>query len=409
MQLSERQQKTVAIAATIVAGLIIASAALGLFWLLAKFVRTYSHVFLPLAVAGIAALVCQPYYELLRERLRLPVPLAIVALFLSVLIPIGLFFAFFGSVIVNEVVNLCQQIPIWWRQMLAQIDQHWPEVKSFLSDHPLGQRVTQTLDGMGPMVVSALEQVATTSVRAGSGLFGWTASAFSWAVAPVYFVFILTMPRQDISQIGNYLPFLKEETRKDVVYLVREFINIMVAFFRGQFIIAFLQGVLLAIGFRLVGLQYGIVLGLLLGFLNVIPYLGSMVGLSITLPLAYFQNEGGGKTLASVLVVLGVVQLIEGYVLTPKIMGDRTGLHPMVIIFAIFFWGSALGGVLGMILAIPLTAFLVVLLAIGQGKVHHRVDLAVVLSLRRETRTSGMCRIASPKSPSRRRRGDWEN
>jgi len=183
-----------------------------------------------------------------------------------------------------------------------------------------------------------------------------------------YFVFFLILPRKDVAQLDNYLPFLKEETRKDIVYLVREFVNIMVAFFRGQFIIAFLQGVLLAIGFSLVGLKYGLVLGLLLGFLNVIPYLGSMLGLSITLPLAYFQEGGGVTTLAGVIVVLVIVQAIEGYILTPKIMGDRTGLHPMVIIFAVFFWGSALGGILGMILAIPLTAFLVVFWRLAKEK-----------------------------------------
>lgn len=132
------------------------------------------------------------------------------------------------------------------------------------------------------------------------------------------------------------------------------------AFFRGQIIIAFLQGLLFAIGFTAVGLKYGAVLGFALGFLNVIPYLGSMVGLSITLPLAYFQDGGGLVTLCCVIAVFLVVQSIEGYILTPKIMGDRTGLHPMAIIFAIFFWGTALGGILGMILAIPLTAFLVV-------------------------------------------------
>jgi len=156
------------------------------------------------------------------------------------------------------------------------------------------------------------------------------------------------------------MPFFKPETRKDALYLVTEFVNIVVAFFRGQLIIAFLQGVLYAIGFSAVGLRYGFVLGLLLGLLNVIPYLGSIIGLGIGLPLAYFQ-QGGGLLLAGlVMIVFTVVQLIESYGLTPRIMGDRTGLHPIVIIVAIFFWGSALEGILGMIMAIPLTAFLVV-------------------------------------------------
>jgi predicted PurR-regulated permease PerM len=117
---------------------------------------------------------------------------------------------------------------------------------------------------------------------------------------------------------------------------------------------------LFAIGFSVVGLRYGFVLGLILGFLNIIPYLGSMVGLGIAIPLAFFQDGGGLMLVIWVLVIFTMVQMIEGYLLTPKIMGDRTGLHPMAIIVAIFFWGTALGGIMGMILAIPLTAFLVV-------------------------------------------------
>ena len=88
----------------------------------------------------------------------------------------------------------------------------------------------------------------------------------------------------------------------------------------------------------------------------------------IGLPLAYFQEGGGTVTLILVLVVFTVVQIVEGYVLTPRIMGDRTGLHPLVIIVAIFFWGSALEGILGMILAIPLTAFLVVFWRLAREK-----------------------------------------
>jgi len=175
-------------------------------------------------------------------------------------------------------------------------------------------------------------------------------------------------PTSSTANLEEYLPFLKPETRKDVVYLVDEFVEIIVAFFRGQLVIAFLQGVLYAIGFSIVGLNYGFVLGLVLGFLNIIPYLGSIIGLGTTIPLAYFQQDGGLATAVGVLVVFSVVQLIESYLLTPRIMGDKTGLHPMVIIFAIFFWGSALGGIMGMIMAIPLTAFLVVFWRLAKEK-----------------------------------------
>ncbi|MEE8525065.1 MAG: AI-2E family transporter, partial [Thermoanaerobaculia bacterium] len=150
--------------------------------------------------------------------------------------------------------------------------------------------------------------------------------------------------------------------------LAHEFVEIIVAFFRGQLLIAFLQGLLFAVGFWAVGLNYGFILGLLLGFLNIIPYLGSIVGLGVTLPLAFFQEGGGLSTVAAVMVVFTVVQMIEGNLLTPKIMGDQTGLHPMVIIVAVFFWGSALNGITGLVLAIPLTAFFVVFWRLAREK-----------------------------------------
>ena len=369
MDLSERQQKTIAAALTILAALVIVSACLGLFWLLASFVRYFSHVFLPLAVAGISALTFQPYYDWLHVRQKFPMPLAVATLFLSMLLPIGVIVGYFSMVVViPEVVDLIETLPNWWKELLVTLERLGPEIRTFLEKHPMGQKILPAMRGQGPMLTAGLEYLATTSMVAGTNVAGWTGVMLSWAIAPVYFVFFLTMRRANVSKLEDYLPFLKEKTRKDVVFLAREFVNIIVAFFRGQIVIAFLQGIMLAIGFNIVGLRYGFVLGFLLGFLNVIPYLGSMLGLAITLPLAYLQSEGGLPTLAGVIVVLGLVQLVEGYVLTPKIMGDRTGLHPMAIIVAVFFWGAAMGGILGMILAIPLTAFLVVFWRLAKEK-----------------------------------------
>jgi len=102
-----------------------------------------------------------------------------------------------------------------------------------------------------------------------------------------------------------------------------------------------------------------LVLGLSLGILNIVPYLGTIIGLSIALPLAFLQPDGGMPLVGLVLLVFVIVQNIEGWFLTPRIMGEQTGLHPVMIIVAIFFWGTAFNGILGMILAVPLTAFFV--------------------------------------------------
>lgn len=358
--LTERQQTTVATALTIVSAVVILFAVLGAGGLVAAFVGRFSSVLLPLVVGGVAALVVNPYYRFLRERLRLPTALALAAIFLSVLLPTAAFLWFFGALLVEQISEMATKFPEWYASVKTQLQERWPRFLEFLDSNPWAQSLRQVVEEQQDALVAGLQSMGGRALSAGAGLLGAVGTLFSWAVMPVYFIFFLVAPSPAREGLEEYLPFFKPETRKHVVYLVDEFVEIVVAFFRGQLVIAFLQGVLYAIGFTIVGLKYGFVLGLVLGFLNIIPYLGSIIGLGSTIPLAYFQTGGGPGLVLAVLIVFSVVQMIEGYVLTPRIMGDKTGLHPVVIIFAIFFWGSALGGIMGMILAIPLTAFLVV-------------------------------------------------
>ena len=360
MELSERQKRVAATAVTVLSLVVILAATGALVWLAARFLRTFSNVFLPLAVVGVVALVFRPYYDWLRTKLRLPTPLALLALFLSALIPLAAFGWFFGAIVARQVSDLIAAFPEWWERTQAQIHERWPQVVRFLEENPVGQRIRETVEGQQDALLHNLQVVGGKALSAGAGVLRAIGALLSWVVTPVYLIFFLMAKREPLDKLEEHLPFFKAETRKDVAFLAREFVSIIVAFFRGQMVIAFLQGLLFAIGFSLAGLKFGFVLGLVLGFLNIIPYLGNIVGLGIALPLAWFQTGGGPWTLLWVMIVFVAVQCIEGYLLTPRIMGDRTGLHPMAIIVAVFFWGSALDGILGMILAIPLTAFLVV-------------------------------------------------
>jgi predicted PurR-regulated permease PerM len=360
MDLSDRQKRVVAAAVTTLSLVVILAAVAALFWVAATFLKAFSHVFLPLAVAGVAALVFRPYFDFLRTKLKMPVGLAIVAFFLSALVPLTAFGWFFGALIAEQISGMVKAFPEWWARVQEQFRSQWPQVVQFFQTTPMGQQITEFAEAQKETMLHGLQLVGGKALSAGAGVVRGIGVLAAWVVTPVYLIFFLMAERKPLKNLEGNLPFLKAETRKDVVFLAQEFINIIVAFFRGQLVIAFLQGVLYAIGFSIVGLKYGFVLGLVLGFLNIIPYLGSIIGLGTTLPLAYFQQGGGLWTLVAVLVVFTIVQLIESYLLTPKIMGDKTGLHPMAIIVAIFFWGSALQGILGMILAIPLTAFLVV-------------------------------------------------
>ncbi len=367
LQFSERQQSAVSTAVTILAAFVIVTAIAVVLWTVAAFVGKFSNVILPLAVAAVAALVFQPYYEWLQERLKLPPTVALIAVFASVILPLVAFFWFFGALAFDQISDLIARAPEIWAKASHQLQERWPGVRKFF-EGPYGSQIQTAVEGSSPMMVEALRGLANNLVNAGANVLGVVVGLLGWLVLPVYFAFFLMAEPREGRDLRQLFPFLKPSTRDDLVYLIEEFITIIVAFFRGQLIIAFLQGLLFAVGFSIAGLSYGFIIGLALGFMNIIPYLGNIVGLGAAIPIALFQDGGGPGRLLAVLMVFVAVQMIEGYILTPRIMGERTGLHPMAIIIAIFFWGSALSGILGMILAIPLTAFLVVFWRLAKEK-----------------------------------------
>lgn len=366
--LSDKQRKAAAAAIAVLSVTVILIAAIGIFWIVVRFFAAYDHVFLPLAVAGVLALVIRPYFDWLRNKVRLPAALALLVLFASLILPVAATIYLFGALIANQTAEIIGEIPRLWDRLVVYLEEHRPELQAWVQESPILRNARESLQSSAGPLARLAGSLARGIISAGASLVSNVVSLFGWAVMPVYMAFFLLMPNVKQNTSTETLPFLKPETRKDAVFLMREFVNLVVVFFRGQLLIALIQGMLFAVGFSIAGLHYGAVIGLILGFLNIIPYLGSMIGLAVVLPLAYFQEGGGAMLLVLVMTVFAVVQLIEGYVLTPRIMGERTGLHPMVIIVAIFFWGSALDGILGMILAIPLTAFLVVLWRLARDK-----------------------------------------
>lgn len=326
----------------------------------ARFVALFSGVIWPLAVAGILALLLRPIVTVFERRLKVKRPLAVVLLYIVfVLLLTGLLVTFLPA-LVSQLLEFIAYLPTLWQKTVAWGEVHFPDWLAAVRPYLDNPTVKSALDGLAQQAQNFFGHLAPTLKSAGAGLFGLFGVVASLAVIPVYLFFFLLSNSDPTRGLPAHLPFLNEEHRDDVVFLVREFLGILVAFFRGQLLIGLIMGALLATGFSIAGLKFGLAIGLLTGLLNVVPYLGSILGLSVALPLAYLQPDGGGLTLALVCVAVFIlVQLVEGWFLTPRIMGRQTGLHPVAIIVAVFFWGQALGGVLGMMLAVPLTAFFV--------------------------------------------------
>jgi predicted PurR-regulated permease PerM len=357
--LNANQRRIAGFALTLLALLGSAALLIGILILLGRLAGYFSGVLWPLVAAGVLALVLRPVVDLFEKRLKLRRPAAVLLLFGLFLLAAAAAFLLVAPPVIDQVLNFIAYAPILWTDVRGYITEHYPQWAQLLRQqlaHPTVQRMAHALaDQTQTMVAHALPSLR----EAGGGVLGLFAFATHVAIVPVYLFFFLLSRKDPTPQLDGQLPFLAAGVRQDVIYLVREFIAIVESFFRGQLLIGLIMGVLLAFGFTAIGLNFGLVLGLLLGALNIVPYLGTMVGIAVALPLAFFQPDGGWKLVGLVVLVKILVQCIEGWVLTPRIMGERTGLHPVAIIFAVFFWGTAFGGVAGMLLAIPLTAFVV--------------------------------------------------
>lgn len=356
--LTERQRKLVGFALGLFSLLATVALLVLAFWVVSWLVGYFSDVLWPLAVAGILAMILRPVVELLQRRLRLRLRTSVVLLYGAFVLAVTGVLLVITPPLVQQVIDFIVFMPAFWSRFLERLQQY-PEWLA-LAEHQLQNPAVRNFVDSLLAEAQALLAQAVPSLRAAGvgvlGVFGFFAHA---AVVPIYLFFFLLSRQDPTRNLGEQLPFLSDRVRNDVVFLVREFIAIVVSFFRGQLLIGLIMGVLLALGFSLVGLRFGLVIGLGLGVLNIVPYLGTIIGLGVALPLAYLQPDGGWALIGLVLLVFILVQAVEGWFLTPKIMGDRTGLHPVVIITAIFFWGIALDGILGMVLAIPLTAFFV--------------------------------------------------
>ena len=178
---------------------------------------------------------------------------------------------------------------------------------------------------------------------------------------PVYCFYFLLEKTAIQKRWTNYLPVQESQAKEELVFVLTAINDRLIVFFRGQVLVAACDGVLYTIGYFAVGLNYWLLLGFMAGVLSIIPYLGAIISFVVAMVLAAVQFQDWLHPLL-VLGVFAVVQTLEGLVISPKIIGDRVGLHPLTIIVAVMVGTTLLGGVLGGVLAIPLTAALRVLM-----------------------------------------------
>lgn len=353
------QKKVMASALTCLSITAIGAFIVLIFRLLADFLGLFGTVVAPVVVALILSIILSPLVDFVSRKGRVSAAVACAAVCAAAVAAA----AGIGEVVVPKAVSqiggLCAEIPEAVDYLAHRISEDYPDSREIIQKRVAELKEIASKNFSLDTAVKTLKNVVSTAAVATGGIVAVFSFLAAFAVVPIYLYYMLTSNFDLFGRLEKNLAFMSRDYREDVLFFVKRFSEIMTSFFRGQLLIAVIMGCLYGTGLMLAGVKFGFLLGFAAGILNLVPYLGTMTGLATILPVAMFQSGGGWILTLAALAIFCSVQLVEGYFLTPRIMGDRTGLHPTVIIFSVFFWGIALNGILGMILAIPLSAFIV--------------------------------------------------
>ncbi len=194
------------------------------------------------------------------------------------------------------------------------------------------------------------------------GFLGVTGFLLSLILVPIYLFFLLTEKPRIEERWKDYLPLRASPLKDEVAEVLSEINKYVTAYFRGQLLVCLVDGILIGTALTLIGLNFAPLIGLLVVILTMVPYIGIIVCWVPAVLIAAFQ-WGDWLHPIGVTLIFIVIQNLEGIFYAPRIVGNYVGLHPMTVIVSIFVWGLIIGGVLGPLLAVPLTATVKVLLA----------------------------------------------
>jgi len=315
-------------------------------------------VLTPFLAAAILAYIGDPVVDRL-ERWRLSRTWAVVVVFLFLSVTLLLLLLVLVPLLEKQVALLIGKLPAYvdWLQQRAL---PWLQAQLGMTDSPdlgvLKEYARTHWQGAGGVVA----QVLSTVSRSGLSMLGWLANLL---LIPVVTFYLLRDWDLLVARIRELLP---RHIEAETVRLAQAVDEVLGAFFRGQLLVMLALGLVYTLGLWIVGLDLALLLGMLAGLVSFVPYLGFIVGI-VSAGVAALMQFHDAVHLLYVLAVFGVGQLLEGMVLTPMLLGERIGLHPVAVIFAVMA-GGQLFGFVGVLLALPVAAMVVVLLRYGHQR-----------------------------------------
>lgn len=270
----------------------------------------------------------------------------------------GVFFLSLGLAIpmlYREGQDLVQSAPEWLEALKQVAAPYIEQVKPYVEDmrEENQEPMLDNLPSLGKEVGRFAGTVFGTLLAGGQAVMGVLSLMFLMPIVTFYLLYDWK------SVVGKTERLIPRKEAPTIHTLIRDINNRLAGFFRGQLSVCVILSIIYVLALLAVGLNFAVLIGLAAGMLSFIPFVGSLIGLVAATATAWFQFGD----LAMVGLVLGIFmagQVLEGNVLTPKLVGDKVGLHPLWVIFALMAWGSLFGFV-GMLVALPVAAVIGVL------------------------------------------------
>lgn len=371
IDMSERQKRWTAAGITTLAVSAVAVFAIGIGWLVLKVLDIAAPALIPVIVGLFLSMFFKPYYGWFLGKLRNPT-LALGVMSLTVLVPAAMILWCFGSMLVEQIAALITAAPTLITRMSAWFGENHPGLYKGLLQMGVDDSAltffTDPAKFSHDLIAQLGSEYGDRAVKAGMGVFRYLSGAVGVLLTVIFFVYFLMKPEVNGADCARQMPFLKPETRAFVAAQIDAFFEILVSFFQRQVVICLIEGMLYGLGFACVGLPYGFVIGFALGCVNLVPFLGTLVFLPAALTIAFFGDDGSLARFIGVVCVWAAGQFADGYAITPLIQGKKTGLGFAGVIFSFFFWSAVFQPLLGLLLAIPLSAFCLVLWRVLRDK-----------------------------------------
>lgn len=319
---------------------IAAVALLALLWLLGS-------VILPFILGGAIAYFLDPVADRLERaglsRAAATGLISVIALVLTVMLALAILPA-----LIKQLTGLVNEAPEIFRRLQSFLFDRFPQLQDETST------MRQALEDLGKAIQARGGELVNTVI--GSALSVVSVVVLIVVVPVVAFYLLLDWDRM-IARVDDILP---RDHAPTIRRLAREIDTVLAGFVRGQLSVCLVLGTFYAVALMIAGLNYGLIVGAIAGTITFIPYVGAIVGGALAIGLALFQFWGDWVSIGIIAGIFAVGQFLEGNIITPRLVGNSVGLHPVWLLFALSAFG-ALFGFVGMLVAVPVAASIGVL------------------------------------------------